>query len=42
VCDKFRRNAVLVVPDAAVRRLEEGILALEESAGVRDLATPSR
>jgi 2-methylcitrate dehydratase PrpD len=42
VCDKFCRNAALALPDAAVRRLQEGILALDERDGVRDLVAPSR
>jgi 2-methylcitrate dehydratase PrpD len=42
VCDKFRSNAALALPEATVRRLQDAILALDERDGVRDLAAPSR
>ena len=41
VCDKFRRNATLALPDAAVLRLQEGILGLDEREDVRDLVAAS-
>ncbi|MET0152793.1 MAG: MmgE/PrpD family protein [Candidatus Binatia bacterium] len=42
VCDKFRRNAALALPDAAVLRLQEGILGLDEREDLRDLVAASR
>ena len=41
VCDKFRRNASLALPDADVLRLQEGILGLDEREDVRDLVAAS-
>ncbi len=42
VCEKFRRNAALALPDDAARRLQEEVLALEQRTDVRDLVAASR
>jgi 2-methylcitrate dehydratase PrpD len=40
VCEKFRENASLVLPDDAVAALEEAVLSLEEQADVTAALAP--
>ena len=42
ICDKFRRNARLILADDTARRLEREILTLGERDVVRDLGPKSR